>query len=131
VEVCVRDRLTRGFAHVDPEVVAIGVEPGVDALPNGLDERPDGDALRLREGEEISLVTAWDDQGMARAHGERVREGGGPVILGQDVAGCEPVAEHARHPGPPCGSIHWGPGEWEASCHSVARLTSGAVPVLY
>ena len=126
-----RDRLPSSFAHVDAKVVAMWVEPRVDGPPDGLHERPDRDALRLREGEEISLVTAWDDQGMARAHGECVREGGAaPFPTRTSPAASRSRSTHATR-APPCGSIHWGPGEWEASRHSVARLTSGAVPVLY
>ena len=92
VQVQVHDRLASRWPDVDPHVEAVGAVRGRQALDRPVHLAPQGCLLGLRGVEIGHDVATRHHEGMPRAHGEGVREGGDKVLLGSGSV-AEPSAE--------------------------------------
>lgn len=97
------DGLACRLANVDADVVTIWRGARLNVTPHFQHKGPDGRLLFGGQGEEIGLVSPWNNQAVPRAKREGIRERCGVLVPGEEVSAREPATKHAIHVASPIG----------------------------
>jgi hypothetical protein len=101
MEVRVTNRLPSGLANVDPYVVARRHVLRLDVATHCRYETPDRRQFLLRQSEEISFVSPWNNEAVSIAQRKGVEECHGKVVCDDEVFAAKAFTEHAIQ--------RWGP----------------------